>query len=432
MATFASRGYSPTKNAWDKPQGRTPSFVSGFQNRSQTTLNKIPATYKAGSFGINSGGSALGMQQKAVAPVNNNSGQQQAAKPLIGHTQEQVASPAIRQESEETYTDGTGGIAEQGQAATLGLQQQVNAANAAKQANAANAGVSGGDWASQDGGIKGFAGLDNEQIGYANQIIKMGLARGLGEQDIQTALMTAMTESSLRNLGYGDNVGPDSRGLFQQRFTQGWGTEAQIMDPNYSIGKFYDTLATTGRGQNIWNTAQNVQRSAFSDGSNYQKNAGMASNLWNNYNQNGGISTAPVTQSNGSASWINANNNKYHDYDGAFGAQCVDLYAFYTSGFAGGTPFGVGYAQELWGNYDSKAYARVAGNQRPQMGDVAIWSNGMNGQGGHVAIVTQDNGNGTLRVLQANATSAGSKGNTIISNISKGSLLGYLRPRKLM
>lgn len=431
MATFAAQGTKP-KMPWDvsSQTKKTPSFITGFQDRSAATINKIPASYKAGSFGIGAA-NASANQQRAAASANNNAGQQQVAKPLISQQNQGTQTPEITPETEETYTDGTSGIDAQGKLATAGLQAQVDAQRKAQQANAAS-GSTGGDWAGIEGGIQGFGGLDAEQIGYANQIIKMGLSRNLSSQDIQTALMTAMTESSLRNLGHGDNVGPDSRGLFQQRFTQGWGTEQQIMDPNYSIGKFYDTLANTARGPNIWNTAQNVQRSAFSDGSNYQKNASLASNLWNNYNQNGGISTAPVTQANGAATWINANNGKYHDYDGAFGAQCVDLYAFYTSGFAGGTPFGVGYAQELWSNHDSKAYVRVAGNQRPQMGDVAIWSNGFNGQGGHVAIVAQDNGNGSIRVLNANATSAGPNGVTVMSNLSKGSLLGYLRPRKLM
>ena len=41
--------------------------------------------------------------------------------------------------------------------------------------------------------------------------------------------MTAMTESGLLNLDHGDQ---DSLGLFQQRPSQGWGTPAQIMDPD--------------------------------------------------------------------------------------------------------------------------------------------------------------------------------------------------------
>ncbi len=45
------------------------------------------------------------------------------------------------------------------------------------------------------------------------------------------ALATAIQESSLRNLDYGDR---DSLGLFQQRPSQGWGTVEQIADPYYA------------------------------------------------------------------------------------------------------------------------------------------------------------------------------------------------------
>ena len=55
------------------------------------------------------------------------------------------------------------------------------------------------------------------------------------------ALATAQQESRLRNLDYGDR---DSLGLFQQRPSQGWGTEAQVQDPAYAAGKFYDWLVT--------------------------------------------------------------------------------------------------------------------------------------------------------------------------------------------
>lgn len=148
-----------------------------------------------------------------------------------------------------------------------------------------------------------------------------------------------------------------------------------------------------------------------------------------------GVSVSPTLGANGSAQWINSNNNKYHDFDGSYGAQCVDLYNFYMTGFVGGrSSVGqINYAQELWGNHDRGALVQVAKNQTPQMGDIAIWSNGMNGMGGHVAIVAQSNGNGTIRVLNANvATNGGSKGTSVMSNLSTGSLMGYLRPRKLM
>jgi surface antigen len=210
------------------------------------------------------------------------------------------------------------------------------------------------------------------------------------------------------------------------------------MDPNYSAGKFYDTLRTTSRGATPWQTAQNVQRSAFANGSNYQAQWGLAQQAFKSiYSPQEGVSTSPVQGPNGSAQWINANNNKYHDFDGYYGAQCVDLYNFYMTGFVGGKSSvgmgGVGYAQELWGNHDRSTLVQVAKNQTPRMGDIAIWSNGMNGMGGHVAIVAQANGNGTIRVLNANvASNGGSKGTSVMSNLSTGSLLGYLRPRKLM
>src|SRR3546814_9841176 len=50
---------------------------------------------------------------------------------------------------------------------------------------------------------------------------------------------TAMQESKLRNLSGGDR---DSLGLFQQRPSQGWGTEAQIQDPVYASTAFFTKL----------------------------------------------------------------------------------------------------------------------------------------------------------------------------------------------
>lgn len=76
------------------------------------------------------------------------------------------------------------------------------------------------------------------------------------------ALATALQESALRNIDYGDR---DSLGLFQQRPSQGWGTPAQIMDPVYSAGVFYDRLAEVPGYSRLPLTvaAQRVQRSGF-------------------------------------------------------------------------------------------------------------------------------------------------------------------------
>ena len=271
----------------------------------------------------------------------------------------------------------------------------------------------------------GDSGLDNEQLNYARMIANIGKQRGHSDEDIQIAIMTALAESGLRNLNYGDR---DSVGLFQQRTSQGWGSVQQILDPNYSIGKFYDALSKTGRGANPWLTAQNVQRSAFADGSNYAKQWALAQKAYKSLSSPQG---AAGGNNPALSSWINAHNNRYLDYDNAYGAQCVDMYSYYTSGFLGGKPIPVGYAPEIYNNYDSSVYNRLGNNVPARMGDVAIWGRGPYTPLGHVAIVVGDNGNGTLRVLHSNATSLGSAGNSVISNISKSALYGYLRPRKL-
>jgi hypothetical protein len=92
----------------------------------------------------------------------------------------------------------------------------------------------------------------------------------------------------------------------------------------------------------------------------------------------------------------------------------------------------VGYAQEIWQNHDPKVYQQVANNQKTQMGDVAVWGAGGNTPMSHVGIIIQDLGNGFVKTLSNNATSAGNKGTSAVVTLSKASLLGYLRPRKLM
>lgn len=306
------------------------------------------------------------------------------------------------------------------------MNAKVNAHNqATQQRNAlANDYGTAGD---MFGGGEG-SGLDSEQLQYARQIASVGKARGMGDDAIQIALMTALTESGLRNLNHGDR---DSVGLFQQRTSQGWGSVQQIMDPNYSANKFYDSLAKTNyKGMTPWQAAQSVQRSFDPTGSNYQRQYSLAQQAFRSLTPN---QQATMGQANSAKGFIQQYNNKYIDYDGAYGAQCVDLYNAYTAKFVGGQNIMVGYAPEIYNAYDTRAYARFDGRQTSgRMGDVAIFRPGGTTPSGHVAIVIGDNGNGTLRVLQSNATALGNRGPSIISNISKSSLMGYLRPRRLM
>jgi hypothetical protein len=118
--------------------------------------------------------------------------------------------------------------------------------------------------------------LTGEQIANARTIAQVAWDRGLPERAVVIALATAMQESRLRNLDYGDR---DSLGLFQQRPSQGWGTPEQVQDPVYAAGKFYDHLVTVPdwQGMRLTNAAQLVQRSAY--GEYYQKHEGMAMEL---------------------------------------------------------------------------------------------------------------------------------------------------------
>ncbi len=90
-------------------------------------------------------------------------------------------------------------------------------------------------------------------------------ARGLPPE---LPVITALTESGLRNLPHGDR---DSLGLFQQRPSQGWGSPAQVMDPYHALGTFLHRAAladeggrfSTGGVDGLGAWAQTVQRSAF-------------------------------------------------------------------------------------------------------------------------------------------------------------------------
>ncbi|WP_406290862.1 hypothetical protein [Streptomyces sp. NBC_00209] len=104
--------------------------------------------------------------------------------------------------------------------------------------------------------------LTPEQAANAATISAVGTRRGMPERAVTIALATALQESALHNLDHGDR---DSLGLFQQRPSQGWGTERQIMDPVYAAGKFYEHLAKVPGYSRLPLTeaAQRVQRSGF-------------------------------------------------------------------------------------------------------------------------------------------------------------------------
>ncbi|MGL5405819.1 MAG: hypothetical protein ACRDAX_03370 [Propionibacteriaceae bacterium] len=106
--------------------------------------------------------------------------------------------------------------------------------------------------------------LSHEQMHFAALITGIATREGVGERGAAIALATALQESSLHNLDYGDL---DSVGLFQQRPSQGWGTREEIMDPDYSTVTFLTAMQKIDwEVGSINNIAQKVQRSGVPDG----------------------------------------------------------------------------------------------------------------------------------------------------------------------
>lgn len=78
--------------------------------------------------------------------------------------------------------------------------------------------------------------MQQRQAGFAKIIDNVAVARNLPGRATLVALMTALQESQLENISYGDR---DSVGLFQQRPSAGWGTVEQILDPTYAAEAFF-------------------------------------------------------------------------------------------------------------------------------------------------------------------------------------------------
>ncbi|MDA0289501.1 MAG: LysM peptidoglycan-binding domain-containing protein [Actinobacteria bacterium] len=117
--------------------------------------------------------------------------------------------------------------------------------------------------------------LNDERRANAQIIVNVGREMGVSDYGIVIALTTAMQESSLRNISWGDR---DSVGLYQQRPSSGWGTVDQIMDPAYATRLFFGGPNNPNAGKTRglldisgWESmtltvaAQRVQISAYPD-----------------------------------------------------------------------------------------------------------------------------------------------------------------------
>ncbi|OGH96587.1 MAG: hypothetical protein A2104_04830 [Candidatus Melainabacteria bacterium GWF2_32_7] len=135
------------------------------------------------------------------------------------------------------------------------------------------------------GGVK----LNDDQVNNAKviaaTIVDVGKKKNQSPEQIHRAvviaLATAMQESTLKNIAYGDinqKTGKmtTSRGLFQQ--IKAWGSEEDRMNPVSATTMFAEKLYQTDyMNKSVTSAAQDVQQSAFPDA--YAKHQPMAEAL---------------------------------------------------------------------------------------------------------------------------------------------------------
>ncbi|MEU6362274.1 C40 family peptidase [Streptomyces albidoflavus] len=163
----------------------------------------------------------------------------------------------------------------------------------------ASVGEGGGDASSLTGSYGNFN--SSEQKKNAATIYSVGKGMGASSRDCIIALMTAMQESGLRNIRYGDR---DSIGLFQQRPSMGWGTVEQIMNPEYSSRKFYEGLfkIKNRNSMRLTEAAQAVQRSAFPEA--YAKHEKPATAMVRDLEKGGGKESSLNSKPQGTTSGL--------------------------------------------------------------------------------------------------------------------------------
>lgn len=131
--------------------------------------------------------------------------------------------------------------------------------------------------------------------------------------------------------------------------------------------------------------------------------------------------------------YVNKYNGQKIDFDGAYGAQCVDLFRHYSKEYLAipehtGSCATTGGAKDLYIDYpkmplEKKYFERIGPKKGIFAGDVAIWDSTETNKYGHVAIVLGNLNNHLIVFEQDGFKQDGTK----IALRSKKNLLGVLR-----
>ncbi|MDO5866955.1 MULTISPECIES: CHAP domain-containing protein [Paenarthrobacter] len=261
------------------------------------------------------------------------------------------------------------------------------------------------------------AGYQGEQLKNAALVIDAGKALGLSARGQTIGVMTAMGESGLRVLDYGDGPGPDSRGLFQQRDNGAWGTYQDRMNPFVSATNFFTALEKVPGWEQLEPTmaAHRVQRNA--DPFHYQSYWAAAVDVVAalgdvKTTDLGGESSCGIPGQSGKDDDLPWRTSKIYEPSplGMYNRECVDFALWRVNQQLGSTtaPYKVlngtfrpdgavlGSALTWKDGWDAKGWPT---GTTPRVGAVVWYSpgtGGADGTYGHVAVVKAVNGDGSF------------------------------------
>lgn len=111
------------------------------------------------------------------------------------------------------------------------------------------------------------------------------------------------------------------------------------------------------------------------------------------------------------------------DYDGGYGAQCVDGFKMYIAAFVSGPALRGNGKDNVKNAVRSGAYTYVPVSGRAQAGDVVSWDGSWGRGYGHVGVVIEDRGQTLYVWHQFN-------GSIKIGTLTKRGCVGYARPKR--
>lgn len=133
-------------------------------------------------------------------------------------------------------------------------------------------------------------------------------------------------------------------------------------------------------------------------------------------------------------SFFSSYNAKAVDYDGVYGAQCVDLVNRYAADLFGVSAYStlgaVEKASQIFASASDEYFEKVPAGTVPQPGDVVcVGSNQYSPVYGHVAIVNEVKPDGSFSVFQENGATGAPAYVGKLSSPELNAVQGFLRPR---